>query len=70
MACYEKAINHTNSENAPWFIIPADDKHRARLIVANILKENLLTLQDVQPPVLSNSDTDQLTQFVNELENE
>lgn len=70
MHAYEEAISKTNKEKAPWFIIPADDKNRARLIVATILKENLDGLEHIQPPVLSDADTDQLTQFVNQLKQE
>jgi PPK2 family polyphosphate:nucleotide phosphotransferase len=70
MQAYEEAIGKTNKEKAPWFIIPADDKNRARLIVATILKENLDGLEHIQPPVLSDADTDQLTQFVNQLKQE
>lgn len=70
MQAYEEAISKTNKEKAPWFIIPADDKNRARLIVATILKENLDGLEHIQPPVLSDADTDQLTQFVNQLKQE
>ncbi|MFW5644859.1 MAG: PPK2 family polyphosphate kinase, partial [Bacteroidota bacterium] len=31
---YEKAINHTTTQLAPWYIIPADDKPTARYLVA------------------------------------
>jgi len=36
-ACYEDAINKTSKPNALWFIIPADYKKAALLIVAKIL---------------------------------
>src|SRR5699024_4433984 len=39
--CYEKAINNTSSKEAPWYIIPADNKKAARAIVADILYDEL-----------------------------
>ena len=41
MFCYEDAINRTSKENAPWFVVPADDKPTARLIFAKILLHEL-----------------------------
>lgn len=38
---YEEAINATATSYAPWYIVPADDKPTARLIVAKILLEEL-----------------------------
>jgi PPK2 family polyphosphate:nucleotide phosphotransferase len=39
--CYEDLLNRTSKENAPWFIIPADDKDSARIILAKILVKEL-----------------------------
>ena len=39
--CYEDMLQKTSTENAPWFVIPADDKESARIIVAQILLEEL-----------------------------
>jgi PPK2 family polyphosphate:nucleotide phosphotransferase len=43
MSAYEQCLRETSSKNAPWFIVPADDKKNARLIVAqavlNLLEE-------------------------------
>lgn len=38
-ACYEEVLTRTSTTHAPWYIIPADDKPSARLIVAEIIKE-------------------------------
>ncbi|MDT0293048.1 PPK2 family polyphosphate kinase [Mesonia ostreae] len=51
--CYEKAINKTSTEKAPWYIIPSDDKKAARYLVAKILREKLLEYEDVQEPSVS-----------------
>lgn len=41
MNAYEEAINATATEKAPWYAIPADDKKNMRLIVGQILIEEL-----------------------------
>ncbi len=40
-SCYQDLLNKTSKENAPWYIIPADDKPSARFLVANIIVETL-----------------------------
>jgi len=50
--CYEEAINRTSKTNAPWFVIPADDKNASRLIVASILLESLKKYKDIKEPEL------------------
>jgi len=52
MECYEKAINKTSKEHAPWFIIPADDKEMARYIVAKIIWETMQKYTDIKEPEL------------------
>ncbi|QBZ98106.1 PPK2 family polyphosphate kinase [Flavobacterium sangjuense] len=52
MKYYEEAINNTSKEHAPWFIIPADDKEMARVIVAKIIWEEMQKLTDIQEPEL------------------
>ncbi len=43
---YQIAINCTDTEAAPWFVIPADQKWRARLCVAELL---LAQLRQINP---------------------
>jgi PPK2 family polyphosphate:nucleotide phosphotransferase len=52
MKYYEEAINNTSKENAPWYVIPADDKEMARVIVAKIIWEELQKLTDIKEPEL------------------
>ena len=52
MKYYEEAINHTSKEHAPWFVIPADDKEMARIIVAKIIWEEMQKLVDIKEPEL------------------
>ncbi len=49
---YEDTINATATSYAPWYVVPADDKPTARLIVAKILYEELKKLK-VDFPKLS-----------------
>ena len=38
---YEACLSETSTVVAPWFIVPADDKRNARLIVANLVVDAL-----------------------------
>lgn len=49
--CYEEAINKTSLPNAPWYIIPADDKHTARYLVAKIIYEKMAQYTDITEPL-------------------
>jgi polyphosphate kinase 2 (PPK2 family) len=49
---YEEAINRTSKDYAPWFVIPADDKQIARVIVAKIIWEEMQKLTDIKEPEL------------------
>jgi ABC-type multidrug transport system fused ATPase/permease subunit len=48
---YEETINATAAENAPWYVVPADDKKNMRLIVAQILLDQLKSLDMKYPDV-------------------
>ncbi|MGI9545870.1 MAG: PPK2 family polyphosphate kinase [Flavobacteriaceae bacterium] len=52
MACYQEAIQKTTKPHAPWYIIPADDKRVARVIVASILLKTLKKYKDIKEPEL------------------
>ncbi|WP_372794169.1 PPK2 family polyphosphate kinase [Lutibacter sp.] len=47
--CYQDLLNKTSKENAPWFIIPADDKLTTRLKVAEIIVETLKNYNFKEP---------------------
>ena len=47
--CYEEVLNKTSTENAPWYVIPADDKPTARLRFAQILLEELAQYKFKEP---------------------
>lgn len=68
--CYQDAINRTSTPDAPWYIIPADDKPSARLIVANILYDTLIAYKDIVEPELDSDIKANLNQYIKELEND
>ncbi len=37
MKAYEACLGATSTRNAPWYVVPADDKENARLIVSQIV---------------------------------
>ncbi len=41
MQAYEACFSATSSKNAPWYVVPADDKQNARLIVSQIIVQTL-----------------------------
>ncbi|RAV28860.1 PPK2 family polyphosphate kinase [Sinomicrobium soli] len=47
---YEEAINHTSTDTAPWYVLPADSKKACRLILAGILYDELKKYADVKEP--------------------
>ena len=68
--CYEDAINKTSTNNAPWYIIPADDKATARYLVAHILYDTLKTYSDIKEPELDEAVKEHLKQYEQQLRNE
>ena len=41
MKAYEKCFSATSTRDAPWYVVPADDKENARLIVSRIILDTL-----------------------------
>jgi len=46
---YEKCLGATSTERAPWYVVPADDKRNARLIVSRIVLETTQGLKLAYP---------------------
>ncbi|ACF43280.1 ADP-polyphosphate phosphotransferase [Pelodictyon phaeoclathratiforme] len=44
MQAYESCLSATSSKQAPWYVVPADDKQTARLIVSQIIVHTLTDL--------------------------
>jgi len=51
MRAYEECIGATSTKHAPWFIVPADDKENARLIVSQVIVDLLKNLDLSYPKV-------------------
>ena len=66
---YEDIFNHTSTESAPWYIIPADRKWFTRLIVADIICSKLNEL-NLRYPAVSEEHQRQLLKAKQLLENE
>jgi PPK2 family polyphosphate:nucleotide phosphotransferase len=49
MKAYEDCLNATSTHEAPWFVVPADDKENARLIVSRIVLDGLNELKMAYP---------------------
>jgi PPK2 family polyphosphate:nucleotide phosphotransferase len=51
MAAYEDMFNHTSTEEAPWYIIPADKKWFMRTAVADVIITKLESLKLSYPTI-------------------
>jgi PPK2 family polyphosphate:nucleotide phosphotransferase len=45
MHAYEACLGATSTKNAPWYVVPADDKNNARLIVSQVILETFNALE-------------------------
>ncbi|WP_342327952.1 polyphosphate kinase 2 family protein [Pedobacter sp. FW305-3-2-15-E-R2A2] len=66
MEAYEMAIAETSTEQAPWYIVPADKKWHARLAISQILEEHFNRL-DLKFPVLEEAEMKKLAEIKEEL---
>ena len=49
MKAYEKCLSATSTGDAPWYVIPADDKENSRLIISQILLDAFEGLKMTYP---------------------
>ena len=49
MNAYEDCLSATSTDNAPWYIVPADDKRSTRLIVSRIVLDTFEALKLAYP---------------------
>jgi polyphosphate kinase 2 (PPK2 family) len=49
MEAYEALLSTTSTRHAPWYVVPADDKENARLIVSGIVLEALKEMKMTYP---------------------
>ena len=48
-AAYEDSLAATSTEHAPWYVVPADDKLNARLIISRVILDALKNLKMSYP---------------------
>jgi PPK2 family polyphosphate:nucleotide phosphotransferase len=51
MQAYEACLSATSTKLAPWYVVPADDKENARLIVSKIILDTFKSLKMSYPKV-------------------
>ena len=49
MKAYEECLGATSTHHAPWYVVPADDKENARLIVSQIVLDTFAGLENELP---------------------
>ena len=49
MKAYEECLSATSTRDSPWYVVPADDKENARLIVSEIILDQLKKLKMAYP---------------------
>ena len=49
MQAYEACLSETSSKIAPWYVVPADDKENARLIISQIILDTFKALKMCYP---------------------
>lgn len=69
MKAYEEAIKETSTDDAPWYVIPADKKWYARLAISQVVEEALESL-NLKYPVLPKEEADQLDDIKQQLTEE
>ncbi|WP_113661551.1 polyphosphate kinase 2 family protein [Pedobacter nanyangensis] len=66
MEAYEEALNETSTDEAPWYVIPADKKWYTRLAVSQIIAEKLESL-NLQYPKLPKAEVEALAGYKDQL---
>ena len=54
MKAYEECLSATSTRDAPWYVVPADDKENARLIVSQIVLDTFEGLKMAFPETSAN----------------
>ena len=49
MEAYASCLSATSTRHAPWYVVPADDKENARLIVSQLVLDALGSLRMAYP---------------------
>ncbi len=66
---YEMAISATSTAHAPWYVVPADTKWFARMIISNVIIQTLENLK-MEYPSLSKEQLENLEKYKKDLQGE
>ena len=69
MLAFEETLNRTSTEQAPWYIIPADNKWFTHTVVADVIIEKLKALK-LSYPAMNEEHEQQLVEVKELLKNE
>ena len=69
LEAYEDMIRHTSTEEAPWYVVPADHKWFTRLVVADAIGDALESL-DLRYPTIDEKKREELAEARKALEAE
>ena len=59
MHAYEKALSATSTAEAPWYVVPADDKETARLIISQTIVDTMKGMK-MEYPKLAKTKVEEL----------
>jgi PPK2 family polyphosphate:nucleotide phosphotransferase len=54
MSAYEEAITHTSTKEAPWYVVPSDNRWFQRMVVAGAIRDAVDRLDPRYPPLSAN----------------
>lgn len=63
---YEECLTATSTEHSPWYVVPADDKLNARLIISQVVVSALKNLK-LEYPITDDSRVKELQAFKRQL---
>jgi len=69
MKAYEEMLNHTSTEWAPWYVVPADHKWFTRMVIADVITDCLKRVK-LAYPELTEQHTKELSMARKQLEQE
>jgi hypothetical protein len=69
MDAYEDALEATTTEEAPWYVVPADNKWITRAVVADVITSAIRSL-DLQYPEVTEEKLKALAEAKSQLLNE
>jgi PPK2 family polyphosphate:nucleotide phosphotransferase len=62
MSCYQDAIKETSTKYAPWYVVPADKKWYARLVVSEIIIDTMKGME-LNYPEMSSDQKSKIEEF-------